>query len=139
MGRDRGGGQGELKGCAARRIVGSPQTAAVRFNNGAADPQSHARAVSLGGKERIKELVYLLRWQPRAGIADRDEHLTILTTALRLDGELARPIHSLHRINAVHHEVHQHLLELHSMSHDLREVCSEFRPNEYGEFRCFAV
>jgi len=32
-------GQGELKRCAARGIVRSPQTAAVRFNNGAADPQ----------------------------------------------------------------------------------------------------
>src|ERR1035438_1386184 len=57
------GEQGELQSCAARRIVGSPQAAAVRFNNGAADPQSHARAVSLGGKERIKDLVRLLRWK----------------------------------------------------------------------------
>ena len=37
MGRNRGG-QGELKSCTARRIVGSPQTAAVRFNYGAANP-----------------------------------------------------------------------------------------------------
>ncbi len=49
MGRDRGG-QGELKSCAARRIVGSPQAAPMRLNDGPADPQSHARAVSLGGK-----------------------------------------------------------------------------------------
>jgi hypothetical protein len=83
-------GQGELKSCAARRIVGSPQAAAVRFNNGAADPQSHARAVSLGGKERCKDLVRLLWWEPHAGIADRDQHLAILT-ALRLDGEFALP------------------------------------------------
>src|ERR1700685_467575 len=47
------GGQGELKGCAARRIVGSPQAAAVRFHNGAADPQSYAGAVSFGCKKRI--------------------------------------------------------------------------------------
>jgi hypothetical protein len=51
----------------------------------------------------------------------------------------SRPIHISHRVDAVHHEVHQHLLELHAISHDLREVCSEFRPNEYGEFRCLAV
>ena len=84
MGRDRGG-QGELKSCAARRIVGSPQAAPMRLNDGPADPQSHARAVSLGGKERIKDIIRLLRWQPHAGIADRDQHLTILT-ALRHDG-----------------------------------------------------
>src|SRR5258706_8347792 len=44
-------GQSELKGCAPPGVAGGPQAAAVRFNNGAADPQSHARAVSLGGKE----------------------------------------------------------------------------------------
>jgi hypothetical protein len=42
----RGGGQGEAKNCVARRIVGSPQASSVRFNNGPADRQSHARAVS---------------------------------------------------------------------------------------------
>jgi hypothetical protein len=55
------------------------------FNNGAADPQSHTRAVSLGGKERIEDLVRLPRWKSFPGIADRDQHLTILT-ALRLGG-----------------------------------------------------
>ena len=84
MSRDRGG-QGELKSCTARRIVGSPQSATVRFNNGAADPQAHARAVRLGAKERIKELVRMLPWEPHAGIADRDQHPTIIS-ALRLDG-----------------------------------------------------
>ena len=105
MDGDRGGGQGELKSCAARRIVGSPQAAAMRFNNGAADPQSHARTVSLGGNECIKDLVSLLRWKPHAGIADRYQYLIILT-ALRLDGELAHPIHILRRIDAVQDEVH---------------------------------
>src|SRR5712664_246149 len=132
------GGQGETKACAARGVVGSPQAAAVRFNNGPADPESHARAVSLGSKERIKDLVRLLRWQPHTAIADRDQHLTILI-ALRLNGELARPTHILHRIDAVHHQVHQHLLQLHAISHDLREVCSEFCPHEYGELSCLAV
>jgi hypothetical protein len=76
----------------------------VRFNNGAADAKSRARAVSLGGKERIKDLVRQLRWKPQVRIADRDQHATILAE-LRLDGELARPIHILHCISAVYHEV----------------------------------
>jgi len=41
------------------------------------DPQPHACAFSVGGKERIKNLVRLLRWQPHSCIADRDQHLTI--------------------------------------------------------------
>ena len=71
VGRDHGG-QSELKRCAARGIADSPQAASVRFNNGAADPESHARAVGLGGKERIKELVRLLRGQIHAGLASHD-------------------------------------------------------------------
>jgi len=42
--------------------------------------------------------------EPHAGIADRDQHLTIIT-ALRLDGELARPITSS-SLDAVNDEVH---------------------------------
>ncbi|MEY2395362.1 MAG: hypothetical protein QOF94_1707, partial [Acidobacteriaceae bacterium] len=50
------GGQGETKTCAARRVVGSPQAATMRFDNRAADAKSHAGAVSLGGKEGVKDL-----------------------------------------------------------------------------------
>src|ERR1700734_143457 len=120
--------------------MSSPQAAPVCFNNRAADPQyhAHARTMSLGGKECIKDLVRLLRWKPNASIADRDQHLTILAV-LRLDGELSPPIHFLHGINAIHHEVHQNLLQLHAISHDLRKARSEFRPNEYCELSCLAV
>src|ERR1700721_2854612 len=39
---------------APRGGLSAAQGPPVRFNNGAADPQSHIRAVSLGGKERIE-------------------------------------------------------------------------------------
>src|SRR6266403_3957322 len=97
-------GQGEVKSCTARRIIDSPQEATVRFNYGAADLQSHPRSLSLGCKERIKNLVCLLRREPHTGIADRDKHLTI-PIPLRLDGELARAVRILHRIDIIHHEV----------------------------------
>ena len=79
-------------------------------------------------KNALKDLVRLPRWKSHAGIADRDQQLTILA-ALRLDGEFARSPHILYRVDPIHHEVHQHLLQLHAISHDLRDVCSEFRPN----------
>src|ERR1700682_705072 len=62
--------QGEVKTCAARRVVGSPQAAAMRFNDGAADRQSHTRPMKLRAHEGIEDLVRLLRRQPDAGIAD---------------------------------------------------------------------
>ena len=98
-----------MKSRAARSVVGCPQAAAMRFNDGAADPKSHAGAVILGGKERIKDLVRLLRWQTHTGITDRDHQLLIFN-GLRLYGELARPVDIFHRFDAIDHEVHQHLL-----------------------------
>jgi hypothetical protein len=58
------GGEGQVKGCAAGRVVGSPKAAAMRFDDRPADPKSHARAAPLGGKEGIKDIVLLLGWQP---------------------------------------------------------------------------
>ena len=62
------GRQREMETCAARRIHTSPQAAAMRFHDGAADTKSHAGAVDLGGKEGIKDLVRLLHRQPHAGM-----------------------------------------------------------------------
>src|SRR6267378_2552557 len=78
------GGQSKVKTCAARRVVGGPQAAAMRFNDGAADPKPHAGPVRFGGKKRIEDLVRLLRGQPYSGIADRDQQLFIFP-ALRFD------------------------------------------------------
>src|SRR6202045_775579 len=119
------GGQTEVKTCAARRVVGSPQAAAMRFNDGAADGQSHTDPMKLRGKEGIEDLVRLY-WQPHAGIAD-GHHKLPLFRSLRLDGELARPIQVLHRIDAVTDEVHHDLLQLHAISHDLGKICRQLR------------
>src|SRR6202035_4337604 len=107
------GGKGKVKACAAWRIIGNPQAAAMRFHDGAADPKSRASAVRLRGKERIKDLVRLLNRKPKAGIANRHHKFLVLSSP-RLDVQLARSIHILHRIDAVHHEIHQHLLQLDS-------------------------
>src|SRR6202521_1927954 len=111
-------GESEMKTCPARRVVPSPQAAAIRFNDGAADPKSHTGAVSLGGKEGIEDLVRLLRGQPYAGIADRHQDLLAVRTP-RVDGKLARPIHLFYCVDAFQDEVHHDLLQLHSVSHYL--------------------
>ena len=96
------------------------------FNDGAADGQSHAGAMRLRRKEGTKDLVRLLRRQPRSGIADAHHNLFVFRS-LRLDGELARPIHILHRIDAVSDEVHHDLLQLHAISHDRGKICRQLR------------
>src|SRR5208282_5522544 len=84
----------------------------------------HAGAMKLGGKERIENLIGLLRGQAHAGIADGYEDFLVFQQP-RINGELPCSIHALHRINAVHDQVHHHLLQLHAISHDLRQVSSQ--------------
>ena len=60
-GRRHIGGQRELKCRAPLLINTSPQATAMRLHNGSADPKSHPSAVWFGGKERIEDLVRLLR------------------------------------------------------------------------------
>src|SRR3981189_2187516 len=55
------GGQNEVKTCAARRVVGGPQAAVMRCNDGTADRQSQTGPVNLRGEKRIENLVRLLR------------------------------------------------------------------------------
>ncbi len=75
-----------MKTCAARRVVGGPQAAVMRCNDGTADGQSQTGPVNLRGKKRIEDLVRLLRGQPYAGIADGDHKL--------LDAGLGARVHA---------------------------------------------
>src|SRR3984893_18542964 len=94
------GGQNEVKTCAARRVVGGPQAAVMRCNDGTADGPSHTGPVNLRGIKRIDDLVPLLRGEPYPGMASGDHKVCVFRSP-RLDGKLARSIHVLHRINAV--------------------------------------
>ena len=96
----------------------------MRFHNGSADAKSHASAMGFGGKEGIEDLIHLLCRQPDARIADRHHKLLILPS-LRLDGELTSARDSLHSIDAVEHEVHENLLQLDTVCHDLGEILSK--------------
>src|SRR5580692_9534772 len=65
------GGQADVKAGTTRRVVTRPQATAMRFDDGAADPKSHAGAMKFAGKKGIKDLVRLHRGQSHARVADR--------------------------------------------------------------------
>jgi hypothetical protein len=49
---------------------------------------------------------------------------------LRLDGQLTPSLHALRCLDAIDHEVHQDLLELHAITHDLGKIwASSVRTN----------
>src|SRR6266478_5026209 len=127
-----------MKTCSVRKVVRGPQAPTMRFNDGAADAKPHAGAVRLRCKKRVEDLVRLLWGKPYTCIADGHQNLFFLRS-LRLDGQLARPIHFLHRIDAVHDEIHQYLLQLHTISHDPRKICGEVHPDCYVVSRCLAA
>src|SRR5258707_462405 len=108
------GGYTEAKTCAARGVVGSPQAATMRFDDGAANAKPHAGPVGLGSKEGIEDLFLLLWGQPHAAVRD-GHHNFLVFLQLRPNCELACPIYVLHRFDAIDHEVHQHLLQLHTI------------------------
>ncbi len=59
-------------------------------------------------KNGFKDVFGLVRRQSQAGIADRDQQLTIAN--FRLDRQLTPAGRFLHRIEAVQHQIHENLL-----------------------------
>jgi len=49
-------------------MVGGPQAATMRFNDGAADAKAHAGSVGLGAEEGIEDLLGVMRGQADAAI-----------------------------------------------------------------------
>ncbi|TMA31536.1 MAG: amino acid permease, partial [Deltaproteobacteria bacterium] len=72
----------------------------MRFDDRAADGQAHAGAVRLGGEEGIEDLGRLLRGQSDAGIADRDQQLTI-PGSFRSDDQFTFPARVLDRVDRI--------------------------------------
>src|SRR5271156_5408198 len=114
-------GQREMKGCAAAGVRGDPQAAAVRLDDRPADRESHAGALWFRGKEWVEDLLRLFWLESRAGIANRDQELTLLIL-LRLDGKFTSSAHVLHGIDAIEHEIHKNLLQLNPVRRDLGKI-----------------
>src|SRR5882757_1563190 len=112
-----------MKSCAASTVGACPQLPAMRLHNGTADSQPHAAALWLGGKERRKDLIHLLRWQADACVTDRELELTVLQ--FRLHHKLSAGV--VHGFDAVKHEVHEHLLQLYAVYHDCRQIGGKVR------------
>src|ERR1700676_3828837 len=112
-----------MKSCARSTVGACPQLPAMRLHNGTADGQPHTATLRLGGKERRKDLIHLLRWQPHARVTDRELELTVLQ--LRLHRKLSAGV--LHGFDSIEHEVHEHLLQLHTVYPDFREFSGKVR------------
>src|SRR5260370_34105533 len=111
-------GQIKMEGCAPLGVGGGPQPAPVQSDDRSADRKPHAGALRLGGEECIEDPGRLLRGQSHAGIADRDHQVTTLGS-LRFDDQFTYRAQLLDGVDAIEHEVHEHLLQLHAVCLDL--------------------
>ena len=84
----------------------------MRLDDRAADRQSHAHTVRLGGEEGVEQTIQVLGIDADAEVLHRHEHL-VSGMLMRADQELARPICLRHGLNTVHHEIDDDLLQLH--------------------------
>src|ERR1700757_3308652 len=100
------------------------------FSDGAADPEPHSGSLRLGGEKRFKDLSRLLRRDSYSSIADRNHNFVVLS-GLRVDGELTRPIHISHSIDTVNDAIHQSLLQLQSIPHDMGGTVHQVGPDRY--------
>jgi len=113
-----------MKSRASTGVRRGPQTATIRFHDGTADRQAHSGALRLRGEESIKNPIRFFGRQAHASVADRDQDWTTLSH-FGLDRKFTSRV--LHGLDGVEHEVHQHLLELHSVSCDFGKIRREFR------------
>src|ERR1700722_8603386 len=97
----------------------------MRFNDGAADSKSHASAMKFGGEECVKDPVWSLG-KAHASVTYRYCNL-LLFRSLRLDHKLAPSVHLFHCLNAVDDEVHNDLLQLNAIPHDLENIFRQHR------------
>ncbi len=96
----------------------------MRLHDGFADRQAHAAALRFRGEECIEDLIGLARWQSWTRIVYRDLDLAVLPQP-RSDREHAAGV--AHGLDAIQHQVHEHLLDLHAVSNDDGEAVSEIR------------
>src|SRR5262249_22211322 len=112
----------ELKGRAGTVIRGGPQLPAVILHDGATDRQPHSHPLRLGRVESVEDLFEVLPVKPDAGVLHGDERFVRFIWT-RADEQLSRPARRRsHRLDTVHHEIENDLLQLHSVTKHGRQI-----------------
>jgi hypothetical protein len=101
----------------------------MRLNDGTGNRQSQTCPLRLGGEERVENAFYIVSGKSHTGINDRDEQLAIFGQ-LRLDAEFTACVS--HCLNAIEHEIHEHLLQLHTVCHRSGKILGELSSDGNG-------
>src|ERR1700722_3486838 len=91
----------------------------------ATDRKSHSHTLGFRGEEALKNAIHHRCVQPNPGILNRNHGITI-RVALSSYVQNPRPIRdATHRLHAVHNQIQDNLLQLHTVAGDRLEVGAE--------------
>ena len=125
LGRDR-----ELKRGTAGHVCARPQSSAVRFDDRAADRQSHPQTARLARVEGVEDALEGGQRQPRTGIANRNQHVA-RGGFPRGDQQFSRAIaDAAHCLDGIDDQVEHHLLQLDAIAWNERRAIRQFLSRE---------
>src|ERR1700729_858129 len=97
----------------------------MSFNDRVTDRQSHSHALGLRGEEAFEDAVPACRVKTNTGIRHVDDDVALIVE-LRTDGQDTGAVSDrTHRLDAVHDQVENDLLQLDPVSHDGRKLGSQ--------------
>ncbi|EEF26336.1 conserved hypothetical protein, partial [Ricinus communis] len=103
----------------AGRRAARGDTAAVARDDGTADRQAEAHAVGLGRKERLEQACAVGVGDARTAVAYADKDHAVVPARAQFQ---AAGREAVHRLQGVHHQVDQDLLQLDAVAHDGRQA-----------------
>ena len=102
------------------------------LKNGTADGKPHPHSTGLGGVERVKDFVYHLRVNTYPRVFNRYLHL-IRVNVPGGDHQFSCPvIYIAHRFDSIHGQVQHHLLQLHPIAENRKNVIRKLRPDHHA-------
>jgi hypothetical protein len=120
--------QSELKGRTWADIAGGRQPSLMNFDDRPADRKSHAHAAGLRREEGVEEAVRVLSGDSDTAVLYCYPHL-LRFVLVRSEHQFARTIRDrLHRFDAVHHQIDEHLLQLDPVTKHRRQRRRELEP-----------
>src|ERR1019366_41161 len=113
---------GKLKDASIGQIDRRPKDASMGLDDGAAPCQAPALSFGFGREEGVEQPAHLVGIESGTGIADGYQHIAGLIP-VRADLQQPRPVlDGVHRFDAIHDQIKDHLLQLHSVNHERADI-----------------
>src|SRR2546427_6107102 len=133
------GREDELERGTRAGVARGPQTASVGLDDRPADREPHAHSTGLGGEEGIEQARDLIFIESDTHVLHGHEN-RVRCVGLRSDDQVARPTtHPFARLDAVHQQIEDALLQLDPIALDRRQCRGQLGPEQHAVLARLAV